>query len=58
MDPGEWQTDKHGRRYRTIGGGWMIEYERLINGVPESIFFASRKAEREKIKTNTESENK
>ena len=45
-EPGEWQTDKQGKRYRkssTIG----IEYEMDVNGVPQSVFLASNKLQRE-----------
>ena len=45
-EPGEWQTDEMGRRYRKVGN--CIEYEPTINGVPQSTFFASQQAQREK----------
>lgn len=45
-EPGEWETDELGRRFRRIGKG-AIEYEPEINGVPQSVFFASQKAQKE-----------
>lgn len=45
LEPGEWQTDEHGRRYRMIGN--TKEYEPEINGVPQSVFFRSQQAQRE-----------
>lgn len=45
-EPGEWQTDEHGRRFRMIGN--CKEYEPEINGVPQSVFFRSQKAQKEK----------
>ena len=44
-EPGEWQTDEHGRRYRMIGN--CKEFEPEINGIPESVFFRSQQAQRE-----------
>lgn len=47
-EPGEWQQEPgaFGRRYRMVGG--IKEYEMDINGVPESIFFASQRAQKER----------
>lgn len=45
-EAGEWQVDERGRRYRKIGSS--IEYEPEINGVPQSVFIRSQKAQREK----------
>ena len=46
-DPGgEWKLDESGRRYRMTGS--VKEYEMEINGVPQSVFLASQKAQREK----------
>ena len=45
-EPGEWQIDRYGKRYRMIGN--TKEYEPEINGVPQSVFIASRKAEKER----------
>ena len=47
-EPGEWQTDEHGKRYRKVGN--CIEYEPELNGVPQSVFFASQKAQKERDK--------
>lgn len=44
-EPGEWQTDKYGKRYRMVGN--CKEYEPEINGIPQSVFFASQKRQRE-----------
>ena len=44
-EPGEWQTDKYGKRYRKVGN--CIEYEPEINGIPQSVFFRSQKAQKE-----------
>ena len=43
--PGEWQTDERGRRYRKIGN--CIEYEPEINGVPQSVFLESNRRMKE-----------
>lgn len=45
-EPGEWETDELGRRFRRIGKG-AIEYEPEINGIPQSVFFRSQKAQKE-----------
>ena len=49
IEPGEWQREPgpFGRRYRMVGSA--IEYEREINGIPESVFITGNT-------TNTESE--
>ena len=44
-EPGEWQTDEHGKRYRRIGN--CKEYEMEINGIPESVFHRSQQAQKE-----------
>lgn len=44
-EPGEWKTDKSGRRYRENNN--CREYEPTINGIPESVFYASQKRQRE-----------
>jgi len=46
-EPGEWQQEPgaFGRRYRMVGG--VKEYEPEINGIPQSVFFASQKRQRE-----------
>lgn len=44
-EPGEWQTDKYGKRYRKVGN--CIEYEPEIDGIPQSVFFRSQKAQKE-----------
>lgn len=44
-EPGDWQTDENGRRYRRVGN--TKEYEMEINGVPQSVFIASKKAQAE-----------
>lgn len=46
-EPGEWQTDENGRRFRKIGDS-CIEYEPEINGIPKSKFFAYQKAQKER----------
>ena len=48
QEPGEWQQEpgRFGKRYRMVGG--VKEYEMEINGVPESVFFASQKAQKER----------
>lgn len=56
IEPGEWQHEPNGKRYRMIGN--CKEYEPTINGIPESIFFASKKAEKERQATELEAENK
>ena len=53
-EPGEWQTNKYGKRYRQVGS--CIEYEPEINGIPQSIFFASQKAQKERDKARYEQE--
>ena len=53
-EPGEWQTDKYGKRYRQVGS--CIEYEPEINGIPQSVFFASQKAQKERDKARYEQE--
>lgn len=53
-EPGEWQTDQNGRRYRKLGN--CIEYEPEINGIPESVFFASQKRQREQRAAELERE--
>ena len=49
--PGEWQREPgpYGRLFRTFGDG-CIEYEPDINGIPKSIYFASKKAQEEQKK--------
>ena len=37
------EVDQHGKRFRKIGN--CIEYEPEINGIPQSVFFASQKAQ-------------
>lgn len=44
-EPGKWMTDEHGRRFRMIGN--CKEYEREINGIPQSVFFASQKQQKD-----------
>lgn len=44
-EPGEWETDEYGKRYRMIGN--CKEYELELNGVPQSVFSARQKAQRE-----------
>lgn len=44
-EPGEWQEDKYGKRYRMVGN--CKEYEPEINGIPQSVFFASQKRQKE-----------
>ena len=44
LEPGEWQTDETGRRFRMIGN--CKEYEPEINGVPQSVFCQPETAER------------
>ena len=41
----EWKVDELGKRYRMIGN--CKEYEPTINGIPQSVFFASQRAQRE-----------
>lgn len=57
-EPGEWQIEKNHfggvKRYRMVGN--VKEYEREINGVPESIFFASQKAQKEYDEARREEE--
>lgn len=53
-EPGEWQTDKYGRRYRKVGN--CIEYEPEINGIPQSVFFASQKRQAEQRAAELERE--
>lgn len=55
-EPGEWQTDKYGKRYRKIGN--CIEYEPEINGIPQSVFFRSQKAQKERDRIAREQEQK
>ena len=43
-EPGEWERDERGRLFRKVGN--CIEYEPEINGVPQSVFFASQKAQK------------
>lgn len=52
----EWQQEPglYGRRYRIVGG--IKEYEMDINGVPESVFFASQKAQKERDAAQREME--
>ena len=47
-EQGEWQTDSNGKRYRMVGN--YKEYEMEINGMPQSIFLASQKAQKERDK--------
>ena len=54
--PSEWQTDEHGRRYRKVGN--CIEYEPEINGIPQSVFFASQKRQAEQRAAELEREKK
>ena len=44
-EPGEWETDKNGRRFRRVGTS--IEYEMEINGVPQSVFLESNRRMKE-----------
>lgn len=44
-EPGEWQTDEYGRRFRMIGN--CKEYEMEINGVPQSVFLESNRRMKE-----------
>lgn len=46
-EPGEWQTDKQGKRYRKSPTGG-IEYEMDVNGVPQSVFLESNRRDRER----------
>lgn len=55
-EPGEWQTDKYGRRYRKVGN--CIEYEPEINGIPQSAFFANQKRQAEQRAAELEREKK
>ena len=57
-EPGEWQQEPgaFGRRYRMVGG--IKEYEMEINGVPQSVFFASQKAQKAQQETAREREQK
>lgn len=50
------EVDQYGRHFRRVGN--CIEYEPEINGIRQSVFFASQKAqkEREKINRNREAE--
>lgn len=43
--PSEWQVDERGRRYRMVGQ--TKEYEMDVNGIPQSVFLASNKLQRE-----------
>ena len=56
IEPGEWQREPgpFGRRYRMVGSA--IEYEREINGIPESVFFASQEAQRKQREEERERE--
>ncbi len=45
LEASEWKTDETGRRYREIGN--CIEYEPDINGIPQSVFYRSQKAQKE-----------
>lgn len=54
--PGEWQEDEYGKRYRMIGA--LKEYEMEINGIPQSTFYANRKAQQERDKARYEAERK
>lgn len=55
-EPGEWQTDKYGKRYRMVGN--CKEYEPEINGIPQSVFFASQKRQAEQRAAELEREKK
>ena len=55
-EPGEWETDKNGRRFRRVGN--CIEYEPEINGIPQSVFFASQKRQAEQRAAELEREKK
>ena len=57
-EPGEWQQEPgaFGRRYRMVGG--IKEYEMEINGVPQSVFFASQKAQKAQQEAAREREQK
>lgn len=57
-EPGEWQREPgaFGRRYRMVGG--IKEYEMEINGVPQSVFFASQKAQKAQQEAAREREQK
>lgn len=52
----EWQTDSNGKRYRMIGN--CKEYEPEINGIPQSVFFASQKRQAEQRAAELEREKK
>lgn len=56
IEPGEWQTDETGRRFRMIGN--CKEYEPEINGIPQSVFFASQKRQAEQRAAELEREKK
>lgn len=57
-EPGEWQQEPgaFGRRYRMVNG--VKEYEMEINGVPQSVFFASQKAQKAQQEAAREREKK
>lgn len=57
-EPGEWQQEPgaFGRRYRMVNG--VKEYEMEINGVPQSVFFASQKAQKAQQEAAREREQK
>ena len=44
-EPGEWQIDEQGKRYRMVGT--VKEYEMMINGIPAAAFHDMKRRERE-----------
>lgn len=55
-EPGEWQTDEHGRRFRMIGN--CKEYEPEINGIPQSVFIESNRRMREQREAELKEEHR
>lgn len=53
-EPGPWQIDEDGRRYRMFAD--VKEYEKEINGIPESQFFKVKEAERQRKEAQREAE--
>lgn len=47
-EPGEWQTDKYGKRYREVGDH-IIEYEVEIGGIPQSDFLERNRRMKEML---------
>ena len=45
-EPGEWQTDKYGKRYRKVGDH-TIEYEIEIGSIPQSDFLERNRRTKE-----------